>query len=442
MKSVMICSPSNALRGGVESIINDLCRHLPSRGWTPLLALARGARFNNVERYREVNPGLPIVELDGTRGTRQARIESLTGLIRRVRPDVVLNARIYDSYAAMAQLKRQGPAPRFITTIRAYEVDYFHDARVYHAIVDLCLVSGNMVAAAAARFTGIAPERLISIPGGVHAPLEPPLPRQTPGAIRLGYVARLEQEQKRVFDLVTTLESLERLGVRFTLAVAGAGPQEEELKSRLGRYLDSGVATWHGWVSRERLYEEVYPRLDCLLHFAQVEGVTISPREAMAHGVVPVISEFPGLRCERQFLNDVNSLTFPVGETAAAAEHVLRLATAPGLITRLSAAAIRSQTGIYGFEGNLDAWAAALDRSLELPPMTGPVPRVDRSDRGRLARLGISPWLAQRIRDLAGRRPVSDDPGSEWPTSTRQIPREDAEELLRFAREYEAGHAG
>ncbi len=438
MKSVMICSPSSALHGGVESIVNDLCRYLPSRGWNPVLALAKGARFNDVERYRQTHPGLPIIELDGTRGTRQARIESLIRQIRRVRPDVVMNARIYDSYAAMAQFKQKAGSPRFITTIRAYEADYFHDAWVHRNIVDLCLVSGNMVAAAAPRFTGIAPERIISIPGGVHKPLLPALPRTLRSPIRLGYVARINQEQKRSLDLLPTLERLERLGISFTLAIAGSGPQEEELKSSLHRFIRSGQVTWYGWVSRERLYEELYPEMDCLLHFAQVEGVTISPREAMAHGVVPVISRFAGLKCEGQFLHEKNSLTFPVGDTEGAAEHLRRLVQEPGLLTRLSAEAIRSQSGVYGFEGNLDAWAAAFDRSLELPPLTGPVPGGDRADKGRLARLGLSPWLAQRLRDLTGRRPLYDDPGSEWPTSTRQIPRETAQALMDFAREYEA----
>lgn len=435
----MICSPSNALQGGVESIINDLCRQLPARGWTPVLALAKGARFNNVEQYRQANPGLPIIELDGTKGTRQARIESLKRQIKRTRPDVVLNTRIYDTYAVMAQLKQEKAAPRFITTIRAYEIDYFYDAGIYHSIVDLCLVSGKMVAAAAARFTGIPQQRILSIPGGVRDPLNPPVPRATPGIIRLGYVGRLEQTQKRVFDLVETLKILEQSNIDFTLAVVGSGPQEKELKILLDRFIKSGVVTWYDWVSRDRLYEEIYPHLDCLIHFAQAEGVTIAPREAMAHGVVPVISQFDGLKCEGQFLHNINSLTFPVGDTTLAAEHIRRLATEQGLIARLSAEATRSQTGIYSFEGNMDAWAAALDRSLALPPMTGPVPRVDHSNKGRLARLGVSPWLAQRVRDFAGIRPVYDDPGSEWPTSTRGIPRDLAEAITLYAKEYEAG---
>jgi glycosyltransferase involved in cell wall biosynthesis len=438
----MICSPSWVLHGGVESIVNDLCRHLPSRGWNPVLALAKGARFNNVDRYRATHPGLPIIELDGTRGTRQARIESLTRQVRRVRPDVIMNARIYDTYAAMAEFKQKQDAPRLVTTIRVFEPEYFHDAQVHRGIVDLCLVSGNLLAATAAWFTGIAPERIISIPGGVHGPDEPAIPRQTPGIVRLGYVARFCQEQKRVFDLVATLETLERMGVGFSLLVAGAGPEETELKSRLHRFLNNGSVTWCGWVSRQHLYTEIYPNLDCLVHFARFEGVTIAPREAMAHGVVPVIAEFPGLKCEKQFLHNVNSLTFPVGNTVAAAEHIQRLATEPGLITRLSKEAIRSQSGAYSFEGNIDAWAAAFDYSLELPSMSGPVPKPRRANSGRLARMGVPPWLAQRVRDLAGIRPVYDDPGGEWPAFTRQITRENSEALTRFAQEYEDGLDG
>ena len=70
MNTVLICSPSSSLHGGVENIIKDLCNELPARGWKATLALGRGTHFNNVDAYRKEYPDLPIVEIDGTGGTQ------------------------------------------------------------------------------------------------------------------------------------------------------------------------------------------------------------------------------------------------------------------------------------------------------------------------------------------------------------------------------------
>src|ERR1044071_5155261 len=110
MNTVLICSPSNSLHGGVENIIRDLCSEMPRRGWQPTLALGKGIRFNNVEAYRQAYPELPIIEIDGTGGTRASRLESLTNVIKKAQPDIVLSARIFDAYEAVSSLKARARA--------------------------------------------------------------------------------------------------------------------------------------------------------------------------------------------------------------------------------------------------------------------------------------------------------------------------------------------
>src|SRR5712691_7385622 len=110
--TVLICSPSYALRGGVESIINDLCRELPQHGWQTILALGRGNRFNDPTAYSSMYPDLPIIEVDGTAGTRLGRIKSLIEVFKNISPAVVLSARIFDAYEAVAVLKQGARAPR------------------------------------------------------------------------------------------------------------------------------------------------------------------------------------------------------------------------------------------------------------------------------------------------------------------------------------------
>lgn len=126
-----------------------------------------------------------------------------------------------------------------------------------------------------------------------------------------------------------------------------------------------------------------------------------------------------------------------MGNVAAAAANLQRLANEPSLLRRLSENAVRSQTGNYAYAGAMDAWADALDRCVEQPPMIGPIPKLSLPADGRLTRMGFSPRAAQRLRDLLGRRHVHDDPGSEWPTGSGLLTEDIGAEIMRFAADYE-----
>jgi glycosyltransferase involved in cell wall biosynthesis len=441
-KKVLICSPSHTIHGGVETIIDDLCRELPARGWKPLVALGKGSRFNDVEAYSRAHADLPAVEIDGTKGTRPGRLEALAKLVEEYQPGIVISARIFDAYEAVSRLKQQRRAPRLAVMVRGYEPHYLFDARLYKDNIDLCVVDGNLLATACLNWAGLNPDRVVSIPGGIRAPKVPVHPRTAGNTLRIGYVGRLAQSDKRALDIVPFVRSLDEMGLAYSLSIVGEGPEEAELRERLQSQVLDGLVSFSGWKDNDELYESVYPGLDCFVNFSPAEGVTISGREAMVHGVVPVMSRFIGLKTEGQYVHDLNSLTFPVGDVEAAAANVVRLASEPGLLRRLSENAARSQTGKYTFAGAMDAWAEALDRCLEQPPMIGPVPKLNLSADGRLTRMGFSPRTAQRLRDSLRRQYVHDDPGSEWPNGSGLMTPGAAAEIMRFASDYENGCDG
>src|SRR6266403_608647 len=435
---LLICSPSGAIVGGVETIVNDLCRELPKRGWEAILALGNGTRFNNVDAYRSAYPDLPIIEIDGTKGSRQARFESLAGLVEHMRPDVVLSARIFDAYEVVTEYKRYQPNLRLAITIQAYEPHYLYDARKYRGSIDSCVTSGELIRNACIQWADLAEDRVVSIPGGVSLPTIPVSPRRPRSPIRIGYVGRLDQEQKRILDFEPFLIELDQKSINYTIDVIGTGPCEMELSQKLAGWVANGRAKFHGWQSKERLYREIFPNMDCFIHFAHTEGITIAPREAMAHGVVPVISEFTGIHAEQHFVHEKNSLLFPVSDMKSAAAGISRLISEEGLLQRLSQNALASQRDKYTFSGSFDAWAEAFDRCVNEPAMMGPVPKLNYAPDGRLTRLGLSPRIAQRVRDVLGRRHIHEDSGSEWPTGSGLMDSLAAEEILRFARDNES----
>ena len=61
----------------------------------------------------------------------------------------------------------------------------------------------------------------------------------------------------------------------FTCRVAGAGPDEELLRTRLAECGLENRVHFDGWKTTAELYQEIYPELDVLLHFSGWEGITI-----------------------------------------------------------------------------------------------------------------------------------------------------------------------
>jgi glycosyltransferase involved in cell wall biosynthesis len=425
MTRLLICTPTYSLQGGVERILEALSLHLPARGFDVVFALAHGARFHDPARYRAAFPGIQAVDVDGTSGTAYGRRGALRRAIEGVDPDVVLIARMFDAYPVASALKREGHRLRLAVTVQGYEPEYFVDLVAYAEFIDLCVTSGELIGGAVPRFTTLPADRVVSIPGGVAAPLRPVV--HAPGPLRLGYVGRLEQLQKRIRDLPLFVAELQRRGVPFTLDVAGDGSVADELRAALPD------ARFHGWLTTAELYERVYPQLDVLVHFAEWEGVTIAPREAMVHGVVPVVSRFTGLAVERQMIEGENALTFPVGDVAAAADCIERLHRDRPLLTALARNAAGSQQGIRSEEGALDAWAAAFREALARPARIGPLLPEAPGNDGLLTRLHVPPAIAESLRRL--RRREHDEPGAEWPHWSGVADADLARRLVDFARE-------
>ncbi len=430
---LLICNTSRSIQGGVENIVADLSRNLSVHGIETVVGLTKGIHHNLPERYRQTFPDLPSVVIDGTRGTRQARTEGLFKAIRQVRPDIVLITRVFDAYEVVSRLKIHNPRLRLAVTIQAFEPHYIYDAWLFRDHIDLCVTSGEMLRKVVCNWAGLAQDRVVNIPGGVWPPRCSIDDRQVSDPVRLGYVGRFDPNQKRALDLIPFVRALEKTRLRFTLMIVGSGPAEGVLRSAFATHVVSGVVHFIEWSTRDTLYRDVYPNLDIFLHFAHTEGVTIAPREAMAHGVVPVVSDFVGRGEEGQFISGRNALIFPVGDVEAAVQQVVKLIKAPELYRSLSSEARSSQQGKYSYHGAVEAWAQAIHECIAKPQATGVVVKPAYTPDGRLARWGIPAWLAQRMRNVVGKRHEHADGGGEWPTGSGTMTSCAEKEIIKYA---------
>jgi len=417
-RRVLVCTQTANVRGGLETWLDEFVPFLAAREWQPVFALARGHRFHDPDRYRAAHPLFSdTVEIEGV--ARELRVASLQRAIRRTKPDVVVPVNVADAIEAVAREKLRGSNVRLLTMLRAIEPwGELEDLRRFGAFVDVAVGGNRLLARLIEAWSGISESRVRYIPTGTRrspcgagiparAPVETP-PEETlgeqqrgrgqecPRHTRLAYIGRLEERDKRVLDLIDVAK---RLTVPYTLTIAGDGPARSQLEAALD-------ANFLGDVPVDRLYDEIYPNLDAVLIFSTAEAGPQVAYQAMHFGVVPISSRYLGLRAEGALLDGETALLFDVGDTAAAAAQIERLARDPELRTRIGAAAQREVDPRYILDHSFEQYLAAFNDAVTMPRAIGTLPPLAPS--GLLERLHL-PWL-RRFRTTE-----ASEPGGEWP---------------------------
>jgi glycosyltransferase involved in cell wall biosynthesis len=113
------------------------------------------------------------------------------------------------------------------------------------------------------------------------------------GRIEVAFVSRLERFQKRAHWLPEIIRACAAAGAPLDWHIYGDGPCGDELRAALPS--DARVF-FHGWVSREALYESL-PRHDLFFLCSRWEGLPIAMVEAMRCGLACVAPDIPaGIR--------------------------------------------------------------------------------------------------------------------------------------------------
>lgn len=148
--------------------------------------------------------------------------------------------------------------------------------------------------------------------------------------LRIAWIGRLEQAQKRIHDLPVILQALDQAGVNFHLTMAGDGIERNSIFEALSPWLERNVVSMSGSFSNEDIFAEVYAKHHVLLITSSWETGPIATWEAMAAGMAVVSSRYVGSGMEAALIDGHNALLFPIGDAHAAARGLARLAD-PGM---------------------------------------------------------------------------------------------------------------
>lgn len=179
-------------------------------------------------------------------------------------------------------------------------------------------------------------DRVVTLPAWAVSMPATVATRAADEPLRLLYTGRIVQYQKRVFDLAALAGALGQAGVRAELTIVGNGPDLPALRERL-QALPRSIPVHFDVPRAPWAMTEVIARSHVLVQTSEFEGASVSLMEALAYGLVPVVTV---TRSGHDLLaSDRNALVADVGDVTTLARHIARLAASPADWSRLAAGA-------------------------------------------------------------------------------------------------------
>lgn len=412
-RSAIFIAPAAYPLGGVADWLDYTLAGLEDYGMRCTLALVEGGG-HDPDAYLRRHPYEQVVRVRNATGSREGRIRALTAVIERTAPDLVACVNIVDTYEAVRRIRarRTGTCPRVVMTLHGLQADLLADIGIHADVLDGVVGTNRLTVRIAADRLGEA-SRLHYAPYGVRRrePGSWPERRNRYPELRLLYAGRVEQEQKRVFDLVPILQRLRDLGVKARLSIAGGGSMKARLRDLFGNHGLADAVAWLGELDANGL-AEAYLSHDLLLITSQWETGPIVAWEAMSHGLPVVSTRYVGSGLEDALREGRTALLFEIGHIEGAVASVLRLQD-HGVRHSIVAGGHQLVSERYSREASIEAWCRAFGEVLKSPRRDPAPPRASGAT-GRLDRwLGVE--RAEDMRRLIGIRFMPNSPGSAWP---------------------------
>ena len=171
----------------------------------------------------------------------------------------------------------------------------------------------------------------------LYMPFGVPLPERRrvgrAGPLRLVFAGRLEHGQKGVFELPQIDRELQQRGVEVEWTIIGGGPHESPLRER---WTNTEVV-WRGVLSHSDVLTALAD-FDVFVLPTRAEGFSVALVEAMASGLVPVVSDIPS-GVPEIVEHGVNGFRPPIGDIGGFADAIAVLAGDRARLEAMSAAA-------------------------------------------------------------------------------------------------------
>jgi glycosyltransferase involved in cell wall biosynthesis len=342
--------------GGAQTFLVDLAGSLIERGYQVSVVTQPGSEKRILDALRRVAVGVQLnlwrsfhlPEEKAARLSAWVNANSVQVYIISISPDVgwvtlplldpsiaTLSIAHNDVSAFYAPLQHYGPFVDCAVGV---------SESLRQKIIDLCAIPADR-----ARYIpyGVKPlsssqvERLAQTSSAPDQPL------------RIGYVGRLVQAQKRVMEFVPLAEQLVKSKIDFELHLIGDGSERSDLEAAFKRAgLESHARFW-GWLSADQVREQLL-RLDVFVLLSDYEGLPVALLEAMGQGLVPIVTRIESGNTQL-VRHGENGFVIEVGDIQGCAAALQTLANERGLLIQLKRAAWKSVQG-YSVQHSTDCY--------------------------------------------------------------------------------------
>jgi glycosyltransferase involved in cell wall biosynthesis len=159
--------------------------------------------------------------------------------------------------------------------------------------------------------------------------------RSADAPLRVVYLGRIIEEQKRISRLIRLVKLLEQRNANVAFTIVGDGPDAVQTRTALS---ECPTVNFRGTILNTEV-PGLLREQDVFILLSDFEGLPLSLLEAMAEGVVPVVSDLrSGMR---QIVGPEAGFRFPIGDVDAAAQILLALSNDRALLAKRSAAAAK-----------------------------------------------------------------------------------------------------
>jgi glycosyltransferase involved in cell wall biosynthesis len=241
--------------------------------------------------------------------------------------------------------------------------------RLYTPWMDLAAMVSQTMRQKAAAMPEFARVPVAYLAYGVPMCLDTELPaRDFTAPLRILYLGRLEQEQKRVRLFPEILRQLCAAGISFHWTIAGEGGERGFLEANLKPVSPNQTVSFAGPVR----YADVPALLkqhDICLLTSDYEGFGLCVVESMGYGLVPVVSDLPAGIPE--MVDKTTGILVPVDDVAGYARAIVHLHEHRDELAAKSAASRERVKMKFSVEAMTDRWLAALPATAA-PPSAWP----------------------------------------------------------------------
>ncbi len=216
---------------------------------------------------------------------------------------------------------------------------------------------------------GVDENRIQMIPNGIDCSLFDNAAQNQRGedaVLRLGFLGRLEHNQKGVFFLPDILRHLQNQGIKFTCKIAGKGVHGKSLKAELKSFIRDKNVEFVGAL-RPSEVSDFLGSVDVYLFPSQFEGCPNALLEAIMAGCVPVSWRLEGIT-DFIIKNGETGFVCPMADCDCFATRIAQLSENRDCLRQMAAAATLDARSRFSQERAVAGYASLIKEVMQTPP--------------------------------------------------------------------------